>query len=99
VPEGNLQRPLMDWYDNFITPRRTPMSLSEESMRFLEEQIPELAEAAVRQAYWDALNAGNSVLEYEDGALVEVFPDGTRTRIKQLPEQRKVTPGQTFKLQ
>lgn len=75
------------------------MSLTEESMQFLEEQIPELAEAAVRQAYWDALNSGSSVLEYENGALVEVFPDGTRKRIKNLPPQQKARPGQTYKLQ
>jgi len=37
------------------------MGITEESMRFLEEQIPELAEAAVRQAYWDTLNSGSSV--------------------------------------
>lgn len=75
------------------------MSLSEESMLFLEEQIPELAEAAIRQAYWDALNSGSSVLEYDDSALVEVFPDGTRKIIKSLPAQSKVIPGQTFKIQ
>lgn len=75
------------------------MSMTEESMRFLEEQIPELAEAAVRQAYWDALNSGNSVLEYEDGALIEIFPDGTRNLVKHLPTQNKVTPGQTYKIQ
>lgn len=75
------------------------MSLTEESMCFLEEQIPELAEAAVRQAYWDALNSGSSVLEYDDSALVEVFPDGTRKVIKSLPAQIKATPGQTFKIQ
>lgn len=75
------------------------MSLSEESMRFLEEQIPELAEAAIRQAYWDALNSGSSVLEYENGALIEVFPDGTRKTLKRLPQQGTVTPGQTFKIQ
>jgi len=75
------------------------MSLTEESMRFLEEQIPELAEAAIRQAYWDALNSGSSVLEYENGALIEVFPDGTRKTLKHLPQQGTVTPGQTFTIQ
>ena len=75
------------------------MCLTEESMRFLEEQIPELAEAAVRLAYWNALNAGYSVVEYEDGALVEVFPDGTRKMIKRLPAQFEATPGQRYVLQ
>lgn len=74
------------------------MLLTEENMLFLEEQIPELAESAVRQAYWDALNSGSSVLEYQNGALIEVFPDGTHKFVKKLPSQSKVKPGQTFKI-
>ena len=58
------------------------MSMTEESMRFLEENIPILADAAVKQAYWQALASGSSVLVYEDGALVEIFPDGTRKVLK-----------------
>ena len=38
------------------------MSMSEEKMRFLEEQIPYLAEAAFKQAYLQALASGSSVL-------------------------------------
>jgi len=74
------------------------MSLNEESMCFLEEQIPDLAEAAFKQAYWEALNSGSSVLEYADGALVEVFPDGSRKILKTLPSQVKAKPGQKFNI-
>ena len=74
------------------------MSLTEESMRFLEEQIPELAEAAVRLAYWDALNAGEPVLEYDAGALVKIFSDGNRMVIKSMPMQEQISPGQKFVL-
>ena len=75
------------------------MTLSEEAMSFLEEHIPELAEAAFKQAYWAALASGSSVLISEKGNLVEVFPDGTKKIIKTLPPSTPVTPGQRFMLQ
>lgn len=74
------------------------MRPSEESLTFLETQIPELAEAAMRQAYWEALNSGSSVLEYAESVLVEVFPDGRRVQHKSLPVQQQVTPGQRLNL-
>lgn len=58
------------------------MTEHDEDIEFLEEHIPELAEAAVTQAYWQALASGNSVLESENGVIYEVFPDGTRKLVK-----------------
>lgn len=66
------------------------MKISEEKMRFLEEQIPELADTAVKQAYWKSLTSGYSVLEAKEGFLVEVFPDGSTKKHKKLPESTKV---------
>ena len=74
------------------------MNMTEESMRFLEEHIPDLADAAVKQAYWQALATGSSVLVSEEGALVEIFPDGTRKVLKQLEPQTAVTAGQRLEL-
>ena len=74
------------------------MSMTEESMRFLEEHIPDLADAAVKQAFWQALATGSSVLVSEEGALVEMFPDGTRKVLKQLEPQTTVTLGQRMEL-
>jgi hypothetical protein len=54
------------------------MTTPEQTMRFLEEHIPELAESAVTQAYWQALASGSSVLESDNGVIYEVFPDCTR---------------------
>jgi hypothetical protein len=70
------------------------MQITEESMRFLEEHIPELANSAIKQAYWQALATGNSVLQYEEGAIYEVFPDGTRQLIKTLAPLTSVQAGQ-----
>ena len=74
------------------------MSMTEESMRFLEEHIPDLADAAVKQAYWQALATGSSVLVSEEDALVEIFSDGTRKVLKQLEPQTAVTAGQRLEL-
>lgn len=73
------------------------MSINEETMRFLEEHIPELVEAAVKQAYWGALASGSSVLMRENGVLVEIHPDGTRKIIKRLAPSTSVTKGQRLK--
>lgn len=74
------------------------MEMNEESIRFLEEYIPELAELALKQAYWKALASGSSVLQSENGFLVEVHPDGTRKIIKELPPSTPVKPGTRLEL-
>lgn len=71
------------------------MPTSEKSMRFLEEHIPELAQSAVTQAYWQTLASGSSVLQSENGAIYEVFPDGTRKLIKTTPPPTVVAVGET----
>lgn len=75
------------------------MKMNEKTLCFLEEHIPGLAEAALKQAYWRTLASGNSVLQAEDGALVEIHPDGTKTFIKHLPPSIPVTIGQRLEIQ
>ncbi|MBS0622247.1 MAG: hypothetical protein JSR80_04750 [Verrucomicrobia bacterium] len=72
------------------------MALSEEEMLYLEKHIPELAELAFKKAYWDALASGSSVVISENGALMEVFPNGKKKFIKHLPPWTPVVPGQKF---
>lgn len=67
--------------------------MDEKSLRFLEECIPELAEGAVTQAYWQALAAGHFVLKSENGMLIEVHPDGTKKVIKKLDPPTPVKKG------
>ena len=74
------------------------MTINEESMCFLEEHIPDLADAAVKQSYWQALATGSSVLIFEEGQLVEQFPDGTKKIVKQLEPQTAVKLGQYLEL-
>ena len=70
------------------------MPLSEESICFLEEHIPELAQSAATQAYWQTLASGNSVLLSENGTIYEVFPDGTRTIVKKIAPPTLVKEGE-----
>ncbi|WP_198145946.1 hypothetical protein [Desulfonatronovibrio magnus] len=70
------------------------MPISEKSMQFLEEHIPELAQSAVTQAYWQTLASGHSVLQSENGIVYEVFPDGTRTIVKKIAPPTPVRVGE-----
>jgi len=70
------------------------MSIQEEAIQYLEAHIPELAESAVTQAYWQALAAGSSVLESENGVIYEVFPDDTRNILKTIEPPTPVSIGE-----
>ena len=65
--------------------------LTEQELDFLEQQIPILAETAMRQAYWQTLTSGNSVMIAENGFLVEVSPNGSRKVVKEIGKPVKVT--------
>ncbi len=55
---------------------------SEETIDYLEKQIPSLCAAAVDVAYWRVLAAGRTVLISDQGGVYEVFPNGARRLIK-----------------
>ena len=65
-------------------------ALGEAELDYLESLIPHMAGAASRQAFLDSLAAGLSVVVAEDGAMVEVFPDGSRRFIENLPPMVRV---------
>ena len=54
----------------------------EQTLDYLEQQIPSLSAAAVDVAYWKALASGQTVLVSGDGGIYQAFPDGTKTLIK-----------------
>ncbi len=84
-------RPRRLLFRNF-TEDFTMKTPDEKSMRFQEACIPELAEGAVKQAYYNALAAGCKVVEAVNGQLIESLPDGGVLRT--LPKAIPVTPGQ-----
>ena len=75
------------------------IAIEEKELDHLEQHIPELAQAAVTQAYWQALAAGSSVLESDNGIIYEVFPDGTRKVVKTIEPPTPVTIGEKRILQ
>jgi hypothetical protein len=58
--------------------------LDEASMLTMEARIPDLAEVALRKAYYDALTVSGKVLEAIDGQLVATYADGHREVIRAL---------------
>ena len=71
---------------------------NEKAIEYLEEHIPEMAEAAVKQAYWQALASGSSVLISDNGVIKEVFPDGTSKIIERNAPFVKAKKGQIIKI-
>ena len=63
---------------------------TEKELDFLESYIPKLANSAVQKAYLDTLSLGNSVLETVNNKLYEIFPDGTKKFIKDMPSDIKI---------
>ncbi len=63
---------------------------TDKELDFLESYIPKLANSAVQKAYLDTLSLGNSVLEAVDNKLYEIFPDGTKKFIKDMPLDIKI---------
>ena len=70
----------------------------EKAIEYLEKHIPEMAEAAVRQAYWQALASGSSVLVSENGVINEVFPDGTVKFLKNIPPRIEMEKGRVIEI-
>lgn len=68
----------------------------EKMIDYLEKHIPEMAQAAVKQAYWQALASGSSVLVGENGVINEVFPDGTVKFVKNIANaEEAITDGKS----
>jgi len=70
--------------------------VSETELGRLEDELPALAAEASRQAYQAALEVG-SVIVVEDGALVEVFRDGRRVVLREMPPRREAPVGTTIR--
>jgi hypothetical protein len=74
------------------------MTDSEQTLDYLEQQIPSLSGAAFGVAYWQALASGQKVLVSGEGGLYQVFPDGTRQLVKPLAKPLSVPVGTRVKI-
>jgi hypothetical protein len=70
--------------------------MSEHDIQNLESQFPPLSGSAFSAARKQALDAGLSVLESEDGAIYETFPDGSRKLVKKIEPPTPVVIGSIF---
>jgi hypothetical protein len=74
------------------------MIQDEQALQELEEKFPSLSGAAFSAAYKKTLEAGLSVLIAEEGYIYEVFPDGTRKKIKKIEPPTRVDPGKPIRI-
>ncbi len=74
------------------------MRRNEKEIEYLEKHIPEMAKAAVKQAYWQALGSGSSVLVSDNGTIKEVFPDGTTNITQENGRFTKIEKGRIIKI-
>jgi hypothetical protein len=72
---------------------KTPFRMSEESMRRMEAQIPELAGTAVKRAYWQALTTTGKVMEARDGQLVETTAEGSVRVVRNIAKPISINMG------
>ncbi len=69
------------------------LTMSDEDIENLESKFPAISGSAFAAAREQALASGRSVLESQQGVIYEVFPDGTRRRVKQIEAPTPVAPG------
>jgi hypothetical protein len=66
---------------------------SESEIERLESEFPRASGAAFAAARQQALAAGLSVYESEEGFIYEIFPDGRKRLVKEIAPSIPVTPG------
>ena len=65
----------------------------ENNIETLENQLPAASGSAFAAAREQALASGESVLQSEQGVIYEVFPNGTRRRVKEIEPPTPVARG------
>ena len=70
------------------------MADKENNIEILEREFPAMSGVAFEEARKRALESGLSVLQSEGGVIYEVFPDGSRKRVKDIEPPVKVVSGQ-----
>ncbi|GEP44812.1 hypothetical protein [Brevifollis gellanilyticus] len=71
---------------------------SEQTLDYLEQQIPSLSAAAVNVAYWQALATGQAVLVSGECGIYEALADGTMKLVKPLAKPLSVPVGTRVKI-
>jgi hypothetical protein len=74
------------------------MSDPETELQILESAFPSLSGEAFSAAHAEALAAGLSVMQAEDGVIYEVFPDGQRREVMKVEAPVPVLRGSKIRL-
>ncbi|MDX2083385.1 MAG: hypothetical protein SFV53_05325 [Rickettsiales bacterium] len=74
------------------------MKLTEKEIQNLEKEIPNLADTAFRQAYFNALSSGSSVLIVENSEVVRIFPDGKKELVQKIEPHFLIKKGTKFEI-
>jgi len=69
------------------------MTQDEKTLQESEDEFPSLSGAAFSNAFRKTLNSGLSVLVSDGDFIYEVFPDGTRKRVKKIDPRSPVERG------
>ena len=64
----------------------------------VNKRIAKLAREAFSQAYQEALQSEGGVTAVEDGVLYQVYKDGKKEKIKDIPPRIKLDPKKTYTL-
>jgi hypothetical protein len=73
--------------------------MSDQDIQNLESQFPAASGSAFAAAREQAFASGQSVLQSKQGVIYEVFPDGTRKRVKDIDPPTPVMPGRKITIQ
>ena len=73
-------------------------NISENKFELLDKTVLEMMQAAVKNAYRDALSSGGSVLISENAEIIEVFPDGSRKFVQKIEPRIKIKKGTIIKI-
>ena len=76
----------------------TAMTFDEKRIEELEESFPSLSGSAFSRAFRQTLDSGLSVLVSDKGFIYEVFPNGTRKKIKKIEAPTVVELGKKITL-
>ena len=71
----------------------------ENDMQKLENQFPAISGSAFAAARAQVLASGQSVLQSEQGVIYEVFPDGSRRRVKDIEPPIPVVRGSKIQIE
>jgi hypothetical protein len=67
--------------------------MSDHDIQQLESKFPAVSGSAFAAARAETLASGQSVLQSEQGVIYEVFPNGTRRRVKEIEPPTPVARG------